>query len=108
MYFGLPLDYFDTYVAHVNAVTLAEVRQSAAAHLRPAPAVYLVVGDGDAHMIVDDPTQPKDKRRVPYLEHGAPVTLRQALKELAASGDVGAGGFVELDVDGRDVLPAGR
>ncbi|MEP6865724.1 MAG: pitrilysin family protein [Deltaproteobacteria bacterium] len=103
VYYGLPLDYFNTYADHVNAVTAAQVKQSAAQHLKPTPAVYLVVGDGDAKMIVDDPSQPKDKRRVPLLKDGTQVTLRQALIDLAAKGDVGAGGFVELDVDGRVV-----
>lgn len=103
VYYGLPLDYFNTYVDHVNKVTTAEVKQSAASHLRPAPAVYLVVGDGDAKMIVDDPSQPKDKRRQPFMKDGAQVTLRQALEDLAAKGDVGSGGFVELDVDGHVV-----
>jgi zinc protease len=103
VYYGLPLDYFNGYADHVNKVTEAEVRKSAAAHLRPAPAVFLVVGDGDAKMIVDDPSQPKDKRRVPMMKDGTQVTLRQALKDLAAKGDVGSGGLVELDVDGHVV-----
>jgi predicted Zn-dependent peptidase len=85
VYYGLPLDYFNTYADHVDAVTAAQVAQSAAHHLQPARAVYLVVGDGDAMILVD----------------GVKVTLRQALIDLAAKGDVGAGGFVELDVDGR-------
>ncbi len=101
VYYGLPLDYFNTYVDKVNKVSAAEVKQSASAHLKPAPAVYLVVGDGDAKMIVDDATQAKDKRRQPLMKDGAQVTLRQALKDLAAKGDVGPGGFVELDVDGH-------
>jgi zinc protease len=103
VYYGLPLDYFNTYAEHVGKITEAEVKKSAAAHLKPAPAVFLVVGDGDAKMIVDDPAQPKDKRRVPFLKDGTQVTLRQALKDLAAKGDVGSGGFVELDVDGHIV-----
>jgi len=101
VYYGLPLDYFNTYVDRVNKVTATEVKQSAAAHLKPAPAVYLVVGDGDAKMIVDDATQAKDKRRQPFMRDGAQLKLRQALKDLAAGGDVGPGGFVELDVDGH-------
>lgn len=103
VYYGLPLDYFNSYVDRVTKVSEADVKNSAAAHLSPASAVYLVVGDGDAKMIVDDPKQAKDKRRQPYLKDGAPVTLRQALQDLAAKGDVGAGGFVELDVDGKPV-----
>jgi zinc protease len=103
VYYGLPLDYFNSYVDRVNKVTEAEVKQSAAKHLRPAQAVILVVGDGDAKMIVDDPNQPKDKRRVPYLKNGTQVTLREALVDLAAKGDVGPGGLVELDADGHVV-----
>jgi zinc protease len=101
VYYGLPLDYFNSYVDHVTKVTEAQVKQSAAAHLKASQGVYLVVGDGDAKMIVDDPSQPKDKRRVPYLKNGVQLTLREALKDLAAKGDVGPGGLVELDVDGR-------
>jgi predicted Zn-dependent peptidase len=103
VYYGLPLDYFNTYVERVTNVKDAEVNASAQKHLQPEHAVYLVVGDGDAKMIVDDPSQPKDKRRVPYMKAGAQLTLRQALADLAAKGDVGAGGLVELDVDGRVV-----
>ena len=101
MYYGLPLDYFNTYVDHVAKVTEAQVKQSAAKHLRPDRAVFLVVGDGDAKMIVDDPEQPKDQRRVPYMNHDKQYTLREALKDLAARGDVGRGALVELDVDGN-------
>ena len=101
VYYGLPLDYFNSYSAHVSAVTEAEVKKSAAAHLNAKDSVFLVVGDGDAKMIVDDPTQAKDKRRVPFMKDGTQVTLRQALRDLAAKGDVGTGGFVELDVDGH-------
>ena len=38
---------------------------------------------------------------MPFVKNGAQVTLREALIDLAAKGDVGVGGFVELDVDGR-------
>jgi zinc protease len=105
VYYGLPLDYFNSYVDHVTKVTESQVKQAAKSHLKPGPAVYLVVGDGDAKMIVDDPSQPKDKRRVPYMKNGVQVTLRQALQDLAAKGDVGAGSFVELDVDGHVIHP---
>ena len=101
VYYGLPLDYFNSYVNQVGKVTETEVKASAAKHLRPDQVVFLVVGDGDAKMIVDDPSQPKDKRRVPLMKDGAQVTLRQALADLAAKGDVGKGGLVELDVDGH-------
>ncbi len=101
VYYGLPLDYFNSYVDHVNKVTAAQVKQATETHLRPKQGVYLVVGDGNAKMIVDDPSQPKDKRRVPYMKNGSQLTLREALVDLAANGNVGRGGLVELDVDGR-------
>jgi zinc protease len=103
VYYGLPLDYFNSYVDRVNKVSATEVKQSAESHVKPKQGVYLVVGDGNAKMIVDDPSKPKDQRRVPYLKNGAQLTLREALKDLATRGDVGPGGLVELDVDGNVV-----
>jgi hypothetical protein len=35
------------------------------------------------------------------MKDGRQVTLREALAELATRGDVGTGGLVELDADGR-------
>lgn len=110
VYFGLPLDYYGTYVTKVGAVNLAQVKASAAKQLRPGQAVYLVVGDGDAPMnvgepeTVTDPATGKQKtvwKRVPYKKGDKQLTLREALADLAARGDVGAGGLVELDTDGR-------
>jgi zinc protease len=105
VYYGLPLDYFNTYVDSVSKVTLDQVKQSAAQHLKPGQAAYLVVGDGDAKMIVHNPKAAKDDpenvRRLPYEKEGKQMTLRDALTDLAKRGDVGAGGLVELDVDGR-------
>ena len=86
MYYGLPLDYFNSYVDHVNKVTAEQVKRAAETHLKPTQGVYLVVGDGNAKMIVDDPSQPKDKRRVPYMKNGSQLTLREALVDLAAHG----------------------
>jgi zinc protease len=104
VYYGLPLDYYNRYVENVGAVTEAEVKAAAAKNLRPEEAVYLVVGDGDAKMIVHNPlttkSDPADVRRLPLEKHGVQLTLREALADLAASGDVGPGGLVELDVDG--------
>lgn len=94
VYFGLPLDYYDRYAAGVARVNLAQVKAAAAKHLRPGQAVYLIVGDGDAKVVVREGT--KD---VPYLKDGKQLTLREALVDLARRGDVGAGGFVELDTD---------
>lgn len=114
VYFGLPLDYYNSYVGRVGAVTEAQVKAAAAKHLRPGEAVYLVVGDGSAKVIVGVPKQEVDPAtkqartvwtREPYLKDGKQLTLREALAELAARGDVGAGGMVELDRDGRPKTP---
>ena len=107
VYYGLPLDYFNTYVDKVGKVTEAQAKASAGKHLRPGQAVYLVVGDGDAKMIVHNPKakkdDPADVRRLPYVKDGKQLTLREALTELAKSGDVGTGGLVELDPDGNPI-----
>lgn len=76
VYFGLPLDYYDSYVTKISQVGLAAVHEAAARHLHPERAVWLVVGDGNVSQL--------DGR-----------TLRDALV-----GHVGPGGLVELDPDG--------
>jgi zinc protease len=88
VYYGLPLGYYDSYADKVTKVTDAEVKAAAAKHLKLDHAVYLVVGDGDATV-------------KGYEKDGKPGTLRDALVDLSKRGDVGAGGFVELDVDGN-------
>jgi zinc protease len=106
VYFGLPLDYFNTYVDKVKKVTEAQVKESATKHLKDKDAVFVVVGDGDAKMIVDDPKPgalPKDRKK-PYEVDGRQLTLREALQRLAEKGDVGAGALVELDVDGKPIV----
>jgi zinc protease len=105
VYFGLPLDYYNTYVDKVGKVSAAEVMASAAKQLRPSQAVYVVVGNGAEPMIVrapdDRPGAKPSGKDIPYVKAGAPLTLREALAELAARGDVGSGGLVELDADGH-------
>jgi predicted Zn-dependent peptidase len=98
VYFGLPLDYYNSYVANVEKVSEKAVTASAKKHLKLGDAVYLVVGDGDAMMKSWDPAT---RTNVDYLIDGKPATLRQALTDLAAKGTVGKGAFVELDVDGK-------
>jgi zinc protease len=114
VYFGLPLDYYNGFVARVGQVNEAQVKASAVKHLKPGQALYLVVGDGNAKMIVGvskkeiDPVTKQEKTvwtREPYLKDGKQLTLREALADLAARGDVGAGGLVELDRDGRPKAP---
>jgi zinc protease len=110
VYFGLPLDYYNSYVNKLGKVSAAEVMAAAAKQLRPGQAVYVVVGNGDEKMIVhvpDDQAGGKGGwKDVPYLKNGNPLTLREALLDLAARGDVGTGGLVELDADGRMLRPA--
>ncbi len=98
VYYGLPLDYFNSYVDKLGRVTESQVKNVAARHLRPGQAVYLVVGDGDAPVVVR--VGSKDQ---PLMKDGKPVTLRAALTDLAARGDLGQGGLVELDPDGVPV-----
>ena len=98
VYFGLPLDYYNAYVASVGKVSEAQVQAAAAKHLKPGQGVYLVVGDGNAKMI--SRVNGKD---VPYMKDGKQLTLREALADLAARGDVGRGGFVELDPDAKPI-----
>ncbi|MGE3763682.1 MAG: M16 family metallopeptidase, partial [Kofleriaceae bacterium] len=98
VYYGLPLDYYNTFVDKVGKVTEAQVKASARKQLKPANAVYLVVGDGNAKVVVRNPDTKKDE---PYQKDGKQLTLREALTDLAARGDVGAGGLVELDTDGQ-------
>lgn len=43
---GLPADYLATYRTRLSAVTPAQIRQSAAAWMRPDAALIVVVGDG--------------------------------------------------------------
>ena len=87
VYYGLPLDYYNTYADKVDKVTEAQVKASATRHLHPADVIYVVVGDGDAVQAKGD-----DHR-----------TLRETLVDLAKRGDVGAGGLIELDVDGKPI-----
>jgi hypothetical protein len=98
VYYGLPLDYYASYVAKVKAVKGKEVSTAAKAHLEPGKAVYVVVGDAGAPMVVRD-----GKADKPLLKDGKPVTLREALTDLAASGTLGKGGLVVLDADGNVV-----
>lgn len=100
VYFGLPLEYYNTYVKNVREVSVEEVNASAKRHLKPRDAIVLVVGDADSQQIVrtaarkDEPLLGKD---------GKPITLRAALVALAESGKYGKGAFVELDADGNVV-----
>jgi zinc protease len=43
--FGLPLDYYDTYVSRVSAVSIADVNACAKLLLDPRQMVWMVVAD---------------------------------------------------------------
>jgi zinc protease len=43
--FGLPLDYFNTYAARVNAVTVHDVQRVARQYVHPDSATIVIVGD---------------------------------------------------------------
>src|SRR5262249_24681123 len=98
VHLDLPLDYYDSYTTKVGAVSEKDVKASAKKQLHPDQAVYVIVGDGDAKMIVH-----QDGKDVPFMKGDKQVTLREALTDLAASGTIGKGGLVELDADGRPV-----
>jgi zinc protease len=74
VYFDLPLDYWDSYVARVKAVDKAAVKKAAVKHLHPRDLQILVVGDGK--------------------------TVLPKLEELVASKEV-PGPIVVLDPDGK-------
>jgi predicted Zn-dependent peptidase len=97
VYFGLPLDYYSSYIDAISAVTEVDVAR-AAGQLDLARAVFVVVGDGSTRLVIRS-----EGRDEPWLDEHGPVTLRRALAELAARGDVGAGGLVELGVDGTAI-----
>ena len=97
VYFGLPLEYWSTYSQKVEKVTAAQVQAAAKKHLKSSQAVVVVVGDGNAPMIVRQGTAD-----VPFVdETGKQLTLREALARLAADGTFGKGGLLVLDADGR-------
>ncbi|TMQ15517.1 MAG: hypothetical protein E6J90_25280 [Deltaproteobacteria bacterium] len=100
----MPLDYYNTYVDKLSKVSVPEVMAAAARQLHPGQAVYVVVGNGAEKVIArasDDKPGARSGKDVPYLKDGAQLTLREALADLAARGDVGGGGLIELDTDGH-------
>jgi zinc protease len=102
VYFGLPLDYYDSYIDRMTKVSASDVMAAAARQLRPGQAVYVVVGSGDTPQRIGARAAPAGDAPDPGSEKPAPLpTLREALAALAARDDVGSGGLVELDADGR-------
>jgi predicted Zn-dependent peptidase len=105
VYFGLPLDYWNTYVDKVKAVNADQVKAAAQAHLKPGDAVYLVVGDASKlqKKFVQGGEDGKGSNQDLVGEDGKPLSLRDALVELLRSNDLGTGQMYVLDVDGKVV-----
>jgi predicted Zn-dependent peptidase len=99
VYFDLPMNYYNEYVKNYQAVTIEQVNQAAASLLHPEDTIVLVVGDGDAKQIV----RGDDDKDVPRMgsDGETQATLRDTLKELAASDMGGKGKMVQMDADGK-------
>ena len=78
LYFGLPLNYYDSYVKNVQGLDKAAIKKAAMAHLESKDLRLFVVGDGK--------------------------TVLPMLKDLVQAKALGAGDLVVLDADGK-VLP---
>lgn len=98
VYFGLPMNYYNSFVNQVSKVDLAQVGASAKKHLAPNKAMIIVVGDANAELI-----ERKGDKDEPLMKDGQRVKLRAGLEMLLASGELGPGKLVELDVDGKAV-----
>jgi zinc protease len=81
IYYGLPLNYYDSYVAKAQAVDKKAVAAAAKKWLKPANLIYFVVGDAKV--------------------------IRADLEKLHASGQLGKGAWVDMDIEGV-MTPAGK
>jgi len=96
IYHRLPLNYYNSYVAKLSRVTLAQVNRAAKRHFNLKKAQILVVGDANAKIKVR-----KDGKDVPLMVDGKQVKLLDGLKMLLKSGKIGNGQLVILDADGN-------
>ena len=104
VYFGLPLDYWNTYVDRVKAVTGDQVKASAQTHLKPGDAIYLVIGDASKpqkKFVPGGEAGGKGSNQDLTTADGKPMPLRDALGALLDSNELGAGQLIEMDVDGK-------
>ncbi|MCA9514136.1 MAG: insulinase family protein [Myxococcales bacterium] len=83
VFFGLPLDWYESYQKNLRAVDIAAIRKAAEEHLFEKGQVVFVVGDGNA----------------PAKDGSG--TVFEALQKLADEQLVGEGGLVVLDADGK-------
>ena len=96
-YYGLPMDYYNSYIDQVKTVGLEQVNNSAKTILDPDNAFILVVGDKDSKQLAR-----QGKKDEPLLDNGGkPITLLDSLKSLLSDPLIGKGKFVELDADGN-------
>ena len=96
VYYGLPLDYYNSFVEKVSQVTLDDVMAAADKHLQPQNALVLIVGDAEAAQIAH-----ADGNNAPMTdEAGKPVTLLPALEAFAKARKGGKGSLVIVDTDG--------
>jgi len=105
IYFGLPADYWNTYVDNVKAVTAEQVQTAAQSHLKPADAIYLVVGDASKPQkkFVPGGEDEKGSNQDLVGDDGKPLSLTDALVELIQFNQLGTGQLYVLDVDGKVV-----
>lgn len=103
VYFGLPFDYWNTYVDKVKAVTGDQVKAAGQIHLKPADAIYLVIGDASKPQkkFVPGGEDGKGTNEDLTTADGKPMILRDALGALVDSKELGPGQLIELDVDGK-------
>jgi len=104
VYFGLPLDYWNTYVDQIKAVNGDQVKASAQTHLKPGDAIYLVIGDASKpqkKFVPGGESDGKGSNQDLTTADGKPMPLRDALGALLDSNELGAGQLIELDVDGK-------
>ena len=97
VYFGLPLDYYNSIIQKYQGVTIEQVNASAKTQLKPDSLKILVVGDGDAKMI-----HRVDRKDVPLVnQKGEPITLRESLRAFVSNKKFDANSLVFLDPDGK-------
>jgi zinc protease len=90
IYYGLPLNYFDTYVGKVQAVDRAVVKRSAAKYLKPDALQILVVGDGASvlpklrELATTGALGGKDSPEIVLLDADGKVGRREATSALGA------------------------
>ncbi len=82
LYFGLPLDWYSGFVARAQAVTAQAIQKAGQAHVRPAEAMVLVVGDA--------------------------AKVQAQLDALLAEGPLKGSKLVRIDSDGRVQAPTAQ